>query len=323
MQNSKREKKVVFITSKNLSYIRNVQEINLLNDLYECVEVIGSQKKSYVKRILEIYASILRYNFKETDIVFIGFAPQLILPIWRWKFRNKVIVIDFFISVYDTFVNDRKKFKSNSIVAKFMKLIDRHVLKVADYYVADTKEHAKYFQTEFGAEVETANVLYLEADKKFYYPRRVDKKDTRYTVLYFGSILPLQGVEVILQALEVLKNEDKIHFIMVGPIGSKYKKVYSDNIEYIDWLPQEKLSDYIAEADLCLAGHFNAEIGKARRTIPGKAYIYESMNKKMILGDNNANRELFEEDERHCFVKMGDYNELANKIRFLAEEERQ
>ena len=46
-----------------------------------------------------------------------------------------------------------------------------------------------------------------------------------------------------------------------------------------DWLPQEKLAEYIDMADLCLAGHFNAAVEKASRTIPGKAYIYQAMGK--------------------------------------------
>ena len=53
---------------------------------------------------------------------------------------------------------------------------------------------------------------------------------------------------------------------------------------------------------------------KAKRTIPGKAYIYEAMGKKMILGDNSATRELYHEDELRYFVKMGDSKALADKI---------
>ena len=97
----------------------------------------------------------------------------------------------------------------------------------------------------------------------------------KYVVLYFGSVLPLQGVDVVLDAIKLLKNEKDIFFQVIGPISKKYSKPVQDNVEYIDWLEQKELAEYIANADLCLAGHFNGEIDKAKRTIPGKAYILD------------------------------------------------
>ena len=66
---------------------------------------------------------------------------------------------------------------------------------------------------------------------------------------------------------------------------------------------------------MCLAGHFCADIDKAKRTIPGKAYIYQAMKKPMVLGDNSANRELFSDGEKGVyFVRMGDGSALAEAI---------
>ena len=53
---------------------------------------------------------------------------------------------------------------------------------------------------------------------------------------------------------------------------------------------------------------------KAKRTIPGKAYIYEAMKKPMILGDNLATHELYSEDNMHYFVEMGNAEALTQKI---------
>ena len=68
-----------------------------------------------------------------------------------------------------------------------------------------------------------------------------------------------------------------------------------------------------------LAGHFNAEIQKAKRTIPGKAYLYHAVGKPMILGENLANHELFSEQEKGIyFVEMGSGEKLAEKIKKIA-----
>ena len=64
----------------------------------------------------------------------------------------------------------------------------------------------------------------------------------------------------------------------------------------------------------CLAGHFEPEIDKADRTIPGKAIIYEALGKTMILGDTKANRELFKADDKHIFVPRGNFQRIVEAV---------
>ncbi len=311
-------KRVLFITTKELSYIRNSQEISLLRESAAELKVIGSDSRKYPFRLLKIYWQLLMTSAKRYDIIFIGFAPQLVLPFWKFKFRKKEVVIDFFISMYDTFVNDRKRFGERTLIAKVLKNLDQNTLKNADRIICDTNAHGRYFCEDLGADSNKLLTLYLEADRTIYYPREVNRPEHlkgKFVVLYFGSVLPLQGVDVVLGAYDLLKDDDRFYFYMIGPIKDGYKKPESGNIEYIEWLPQEELAEYIAMADLCLAGHFNGNIEKAKRTIPGKAYIYDAMGKRMILGDNEANRELFDEKaELSSFVRMNDPKALCDII---------
>ncbi len=310
--------KILFITTKNIDYIRNTQEIRLLQEQGNEVDLLHSTHKNYPLRLMEIYSRLLFFSVKAYDEIMIGFAPQLILPIFWWKFRGKRVTIDFFISVYDTLVNDRKKIKAGSLPAKMIHWLDRRTFRLADHVIADTIADETYFCTEFGDGTEKTQVLYLEADTRIYHPRGFQKPEKladSFVVLYFGSVLPLQGVDVILKALDLLKDKTDLYFYMIGPLGKKLKPVCSDRIQYIDWLPQEQLAEYIEYADLCLAGHFSGTIEKARRTIPGKTYIYRSMGKPVILGDGPANRELFAEtDEDIYYVPMGNPQALADKI---------
>ena len=168
------------------------------------------------------------------------------------------------------------------------------------------------------------------------------------TILYFGTGLPLQGTDVVAQAYQILHkqdenyrriasdeycegmcsdcNEDSEHstnkslkLIYIGGTDHMTKSqrsfIQSSAIEYHTWLPEPELLSKIGEADICLAGHFNASIDKADRTIPGKAFIYEALHKKMILGDTRANHELFIQDREHIFVDRGNAEALAKCIR--------
>lgn len=320
------DKSVLFITTKNLDYIRNAQEINLIKKNASSCKIIGSLSKHYFFRLITVFFSLLKTSSTPYDTVFIGFAPQLILPLFRWKFRKKYIIIDFFISLYDTFCLDRKVIPPDSMAGRFLHFLDQSTLSSARLIICDTVAHGEYFVKEFQASPDVLFPLYLQADQSVYHPipqRKPPHLQDKYIILYFGSVLPLQGIDVILNAMSLLKENKKLLFYFIGPIQGKGLNAicpHSNNIIYIDYLPQTQLAEYIGWADLCLAGHFNKNIEKARRTIPGKAFIYKAMNKPMILGDSPANHELFQADENTTFVEMGNPKALASAILDLYEK---
>lgn len=323
-----REKRVLFITTKNLSYLRNVQEIELLSQQAKKLDILGSDAKAYPERLKVVYTRFLKMIKQETyDVVFFGFAPQLMLPlIKKAKEKGSAVILDFFISLYDTIACDRKYISPHGFLARELKRIDANTLNLADAFLADTKEHKNYFVKEFGANADKGEVLYLKADNSIYHPMQVSRPQSlvgKFVVFYFGSVLPLQGVDVILKASRKCLDDPNICFIFVGPLGKKkkIKKEEYPNIRFYEWLSQPELAKQIAMADICLAGHFNAEIAKASRTIAGKTYIYKAMGKPVILGDNAANRELYiPKEKENYFVKMGDPAALAELILELAKE---
>lgn len=114
------DKEVLFITTKNIDYIRNMQEIRILNELASGVEIISSNKKNYMLRVLSVWNKIKRSKIQQADIIFIGFAPQLIIPFLVGRLKKKIIIVDFFISIYETgrksfFFIDKTGFISSAI----------------------------------------------------------------------------------------------------------------------------------------------------------------------------------------------------------------
>ena len=319
-------KNVLYITTKNTDYIRVSQELKLLGEKTSKYRVIGSRSRFYPMRILSVFLKILFENIKYYDTVFIGFAPQLVIPLWWFKLKKADIVTDFFISFYDTLCFDRKKIKPDSILGRFIHYIDKGVLKKSALVVCDTVAHGKYFADEFHIPFDKFYTLYLEADTSIYHPLNLTRPGylkNKFVVIYFGSGLPLQGIDTVLKAMALLKDDKELHFFFIGHIRNKeaaVQKPVSDNIEYLEWVSQDKLAEYIDISDLCLAGHFNAEIKKAGRVIAGKTFIYQAMDKMMILGDNAANRELFRESDMISFVEMGNEFALAQKIKKIKEE---
>ncbi|EOH86856.1 hypothetical protein UAS_01318 [Enterococcus asini ATCC 700915] len=309
-------KKILFISTKNLDYIRNTQEINWLKGLASEIEIICHPSNNYFIRLFFVYLKLLPKLIKrDFDGLFLGFAPQLLFPYFPFLPKNKLIVMDFFISFYDTLVDDRKKIKDNTFFSKALHFWDRKTLEKADCVVVDTKAHGEFFSEEFRINKRKIGVLYIEADSSIYQPHPREK-NAKFEVIYFGSILPVQGIQVILDALKLLNNHSEIHFTLIGPIGSKFQVNEMDfpNVTFIPWVTQKDLAEYINQADLALSGHFSSTVGKANRTIAGKTYIYLAMQKKIILGDSDANRELYKPSTNIFYVERGNPQALANLI---------
>ena len=260
-------RQVLFITTKNLEYIRNKQETEELKARASSLTVLGYKGESYFTRILRLYARLFFMRINDYDLIFIGFAPQLVLPLFYYRFKNKTVIADFFISLYDTVICERKKFRSNGLIAGLISRLDRVTAGKADVLIADTRAHAEYFASRFLVPREKIRILYLKADETVYYPRpRV--KDTefasKYVVLYFGSILPHQGTEIILKTARILQNEKDILFDLIGPVSKMERSVCGnlENIIFTPWLSENELAQRIAAADLCLGDILTRNIQK-------------------------------------------------------------
>lgn len=242
-----RNRDVLFISTKNKDYIRNQQEIRILKATAKTYEEIVYQDKCYLKRVLKVYVSCFRTMRTNVDVIFVGFAPQLLLPFLKYWSKRKCVTIDFFISFFDTFVYDREYFKRGSLGAKLMHKIDEITLRSCQCVIADTKADKEFFSDEFHIPPDKIEVLYMEADRKIYNKHKFCME--KMSVLYFGSALPLQGIEIISDAVRLLEGEKDISFTMIGPFRTGCNRKYNDgNVEFYDWMPQDQLARKIANA---------------------------------------------------------------------------
>lgn len=392
-------KNVVYITVKNKDYIRTRQIERILAENAASFRIYSSEKKTPLKRALDIRRRLGKISFEGVDVIVVGFLPQLILDkVMDIAFGDRAVdiavgkrdsfklqvVADMFLSLYDTVVWDRKLVRPGGLFARFCKKLDRRTVEEADLVLTDTRADADYFAKEFEGEREKFEVLYLDAGiccsnksgaesididgkhkecepENIGSDRKINKKinseldravassgvfgeSSTYNevrrVLYFGTGLPLQGTDIVADAFRILVSENnsgnvvhisdyisenkkdsrcEIKCIYIGSTKYMSKEqqsfITSGQVEYHEWLSEPELIEQIEKADICLAGHFKAEIDKADRTIPGKAFIYEALGKKMILADTSANREIFKPDDRHIFVRRGSGEALSECIR--------
>lgn len=303
--------KVLYVSAYIPNYVRTETILDILHRNRIKVELVLTGNKRF-KYLRAIYETI--FKLRKCDIIFLAFRSHEILPLFR-LLTKKPIIFDAFVSVYDTLCFDRKIFSPIFTFGKILKWYDAYLCRIADLVLVDTRAHCEYFKKEFGAK--KVSYLYLECNKKLFQPINVEKKKNKFIVFWYGNCWPLQGVEVILKAAEILKDEPDIIFRLAGPVRKKFsnlvRNLETQNIEFIDYIPYERLPYEIAGADICLGGHFSG-LPKASRVIAGKTFQFIACGKKTILGDNPANRELFDETENIYFVKMDSAQDLAEKI---------
>jgi len=322
-----RSREVLFICGREPEYTRNQIILRALKHNFQVVRVTDSSRPSILRNLLVIL-KLLPNLWKGRDGVFVGFYGQPLLPIVKLLTREPII-FDAFVSTYDTLCFDRKWFKPNSIGGQLAYWLDRYTCLLADKVLLDTKTHADYFAETFDLPREKLSVLYLGYDDNTFYPRDVHPTEDpqKFIVFYYGSFLPLQGIEYIIRAAKLLERETAIKFEIAGR-GSTYRKIRrlardlaTTNVEFIDWIPYHQLPIAIARASICLGGHFSA-IGKAQRVIAGKTYQFLAMGKPTIVGDNPANRELFTHKKNVYMCRMADEEALAAAIMALKDDQR-
>jgi glycosyltransferase involved in cell wall biosynthesis len=191
----------------------------------------------------------------------------------RWSHRRGVpLVFDPLISAYDKQVFEREKFPADGIRAARLLNWERRLFASADMLVADTCAHAEYFHRTHGVPEERIHVVPLCAEEALFRPLKPrPSAGRRLQVLFFGSFIPLQGAQVIVEAAN-LKQGPQVDWCLLGNGPQKEACVSRAQegapIRFENWVPYENLPARIADADIVL-GIFGST-PKAARVVPNK-----------------------------------------------------
>lgn len=314
---------VLFISGRETGYIRNRVLIRALQQR-STLSILTPRARSTVGRSLigigRFLAARPRY-----DLCFAGFYGQP-LAIALSVLQRKPIVLDAYVSTFDTLCEDRCWFRPRSPVGSLSYWLDRYSCKVAARVLVDTCTHAQYFARTFGVPESKLATVYVGCDEELFC-QRVEElgRPGRFEIFYYGAFLPLHGTDIIVQAADLLRDRPDIHFTIGGDgplypaVSAMIRELELDNVDLLGWIPLEQICNHIARASLCLGGHFST-VPKAARVISTKTFQFTAMHKPTVVGDNPAIRELFTPGKDVYAVPMGDPVALADAIRLLADE---
>lgn len=293
---------------------------------------MGIDLLRFLPYFLSTYLLLIRNFFKihNYDLIIVGYSGHfdIFLAKLLTIFKRKPLVFDAFLSLYDTVVLDRKIVRKGSFKAGVLWWVDKASCAISDLVLLDTNEHITYFVETFKLPREKFCRIFASTEEEFLEGDEVegDEKKDGFSVLFFGTYIPLHGIQTIIKAAKLLDKYDDIQVTLTGKgqllpeMKRLAQKLGVQNLTFQDnWVSPKELKGYIQNASVCL-GVFG-ETGKTKRVIPLKVYGCLSQGKAVITGDTPAARELLTDGETAILVPLGDPSALANAILDLRENE--
>lgn len=212
--------------------------------------------------------------------------PLLWLLSWLPARLRPRCIADAYITLWDTLYQDRQLGKPQGVISRLLLRAETRALRAAHRIIVDTTANAEHVSQLFGVPRQriAAFPLALAPDTlPAKAPEPVPGKPTR--VLFIGTFVPLQGTEVIAQAIALLGERTDIEFVLIGD-GQQADAVaplllQQTNVHWKrGWQPADVLASELARADICL-GVFGGD-GKAARVLPFKLYMALAAGKAII-----------------------------------------
>ena len=316
--------KILFLCGREVSYPLNQTLLSCFRQFAD-VKVIaehGRRRPIWLQTISVFLRALPSMARDPYDLIFIGFYGHLLVLMISLLKRAPILFYPF-ISTYETLIQERKTFSPRSPIAAIARWLDQTACRRANFFVFDTQANQEYFQRAFGVPKEKSRVILIGADEKIFHPRPEVKQEP--VVLFHGSFLVLQGVDVIMEAARMLKDRTPVRFRLVGDgpgrnaCQSMIDTYHLTNVDLVPSMPSSRLPEEIARAAICLGGHFGTT-EKSARVIAGKTFQDLAMGKAVIVGDNPGNHELLTHGVDAWFVSMGDPASLAEGIQVLYED---
>ena len=227
------------------------------------------------------------------------------------------IVIDFFVSLHETVVTDRGLVSERSPVAAVLRKCDAWAARLADAVITDTPEDADAFAAATGTPRAKWHVVWVSADPAIFTERPDIAVEPR-SVLFYGTYIPLQGIDHIVRASLLMPRDWHIRLVGSGQLRPDIEHLVSETgarVELVDQVPETQLPSLIASSSVCL-GVFGAG-EKTRRVIPNKVFQCMAVGRPVVTGDTPAVAALGASVER---VPLADPAAIAAAVQKLMDD---
>lgn len=265
-----------------------------------------------------------------TDAVFIGYLWHLdVLVLWPFaKLRRVPIVLDLYVSLYSSIVEQRGLFVKRHPIARAIYALEWLGLRAADVVVTNTRSEADFIARLYSLPRERLLHCFIGVESSAFPSRplcrEAEQPQLAMTVLFYGSLMPLHGVETIVEAARSLRDRT-IDWVVIGrgQEEAKLRRMLDADplprLTWIPWVPYEELVEWIHRADICL-GIFG-DRNRADWAVTNKEYQVLATGTPLITRDSAGIRELVAPGAPGIYlVPPKDSEAIVSALRAFAEE---
>jgi glycosyltransferase involved in cell wall biosynthesis len=199
------------------------------------------------------------------------------------------VVLDLFLSAYDSAIEDRRLAEPGSLLARWLQRVDTRACAAADLVLLDTAENAAYVAALTGLPAERFAWLPLadpDADASgAATPWPAGPGPLR--LLFFGTGVPLHGLPTLVAACARVP---EVQLTLVGGTAAdRASAVQSLGARVVlepEFVPRTRLQDLLARSQL-VAGVFGRS-GKAQRVVPWKLVHALAAGRPVLTADAPA-----------------------------------
>jgi glycosyltransferase involved in cell wall biosynthesis len=288
-------------------------------ELYEAINT-ATRYSRYVETFQKTREIKKKYD---PDVYFLGFRGHEFYWPLRGLVGNKPIVLDALMSPYASLSQEHKFGALGAAAASAWRILEGSILNDANLVLTDTAAHLRYYQQEFSLSPEKLLAIPVGAEEidRSTQTKCQPRDDDEMNVLFYGSFLPLHGIDITIKAAALLRNLP-IRFDFIGGNSKQAEKLIRTctnlgitRYTYRPWVSfDELIESTIPEADLCLGGPFG-DTEQARRVITGKTSQCLALGRPTIIG--KINEDIGFVDKENCLlVPQGNPQALADAIQW-------
>lgn len=263
------------------------------------------------------------------DAYVLPFRAYETLLFMRLTLVRKPIIFDEMVNFVE-WMEEHDRLSNGSLPFKLFRGWNRWLVKRCRFILADTDAHAKKSAILNKSSIERYRVMPVCADESVFHASVASNDSLKkpFTVLYYGTMLPLHGVEHVIAAAKLLRDRPEIQFRFVGGKNDgKLAKACAEavaagaQVSHEGWMPLEDLPKGIHQAGLVLGGPFgNTE--QSQYVITGKTYQALATAAPVVIGKNQVNEGFT--DKKNCLmVAQADAQALADAISWAAENQKE
>lgn len=302
--------------------------IHRFNLIYEKKNPISRAFRYLIQNIKQFNRAVFYKDARSCDIMFVASTPptQGAMAALVKKFTGKPFVYNLQDIFPDSLVGAGLSQK-DSVLWKLGRVIENFTYKHADKIIVISEAFKRNIMAK-GVPEDKIEVIYNWVDENAVV--HIEKEENplfeelgiargAFYVVYAGNLGHAQNVQVLLDAAEILHDEQSVQFLIFGTGGLKsdYERFVKEhnlnNVRFFPLQPVEKVSQVYSLADASLV---SCKKGLGGSAMPSKTWSIMSAATPVLCSFDKGGdlQHIIEDSQAGLFSNAGDPNALAENI---------